>query len=138
MSSKKSRMSEHINGAVNKYISRRKLDTKRARCVSIAEMIARSVVTSAASTNNLVIFSTTNIDYTQTEQQYTAFKFWISESEDHFKPELAQLLYQKQLRMFVPMPTTDLYDFKGSIEFDFSSNNNDIEEQQRARDLSNT
>ena len=106
MSAKKSRMSEHINGAVNKYISRRKLDTKRSRCVSIAEMTSRSVVTSAASTNNIIVFSTTNIDYTQTEQQYTAFKFWISESEDHFKPELAQLLYPLFTHLYITLLTS--------------------------------
>ena len=95
MSTKKSsRMSEQISGAVSKYVARRKLDTKRlARCVTVAEMASRSVVTSAASTCNLVLFSNTGIDYSQAEAQYTAFKFWISESEDHYKPELAQLLY---------------------------------------------
>ena len=103
MSSKKSRMSEQISGAVSKYISRRKLDTKRSRCVSVAEMTSRSVMSSATSTGNLMIFSNTSIDYNQTETQYTSFKFWISESEDHYKPELAQLLYPLFTHLYITL-----------------------------------
>ena len=29
------------------------------------------------------------------------FKFWISESEDHFKPELAQLLYPLFTHLYI-------------------------------------
>jgi len=104
MSAKKhSRMSEQISGAVNRYISRRKIDTKRSRCVSVAEMTSRSVLSSASSSGNLMIFSTTNIDYSQTESQYTAFKFWISESDDHYKPELAQLLYPLFTHLYITL-----------------------------------
>ena len=106
MSSKKSRMSEQISGAVSKYISRRKLDTKRSRCVSVAEMTSRSVISSATSTGNLMIFSNTSIDYNQTETQYTSFKFWISESEDHYKPELAQLLYPLFTHLYITLLTS--------------------------------
>ena len=104
MSTKKSsRMTEQISGAVSKYISRRKLDTKRSRCVSVAELASRSVVTAAASTGNLCIFSNNGIDYGQTESQYIAFKCWIAESEDHFKPELAQLLYPLFTHLYISL-----------------------------------
>ena len=103
MSSKKSRLSEQINGAVSRYVSRRRLDTKRPRSVSVAEMTSKAVLSSATSTNNIILFSTTSIDYTQTEQQYTAFKFWISESEDHYKPELAQLLYPLFTHLYITL-----------------------------------
>ena len=104
MSTKKSsRMTEQISGTVSKYISRRKLDTKRSRCVSVTELASRSVISAATSTGNLCIFSNTGIDYAQTETQYTAFKFWISESEDHFKPELAQLLYPLFTHLYISL-----------------------------------
>ena len=94
MSTKKSsRLSEQVTGAIHKYISRRKLDTKRSRCVSLEEMTSRSVMNCAASSSNIILFSYTSIDHSMAETQYTAFKFWISESEDFYKPELAQLLY---------------------------------------------
>lgn len=88
-----SRSMEQISSAMNKYINRRRLDTKRARSVSVVEMASRSMLASATSTANLITFSSTTIDISLAENQYTGFKFWISESEDFYKPELAQLLY---------------------------------------------
>jgi len=104
MSTKRSaRASEQITSVMNKYISRRRLDTKRARSVSVAEMASMSMLASATSTANLVTFSTTNIDHSMAESQYTGFKFWISESEDHFKPELAQLLYPLFTHLYISL-----------------------------------
>ena len=40
-------------------------------------------------------------DHSAAESQYTAFKFWISESEDHYKPELAQLLYPLFTHLYI-------------------------------------
>jgi len=106
MSTKKpSRLSEQVTGAVHKYISRRKLDTKRSRCVSLEEMTSRSVMSSAASTSNIILFSYTSIDHSMAESQYTAFKFWISESEDLYKPELAQLLYPLFTHLYIALLT---------------------------------
>ena len=106
MSAKKSsRLSEQVTGAVHKYISRRKLDTKRSRCVSLEEMTSRSVMNSAASTSNIILFSYTSIDHSMAESQYTAFKFWISESEDFYKPELAQLLYPLFTHLYIALLT---------------------------------
>ena len=72
------------------------------------------VVSTATSTPNMVAFSTTAIDHAAAETQYTGdvggrfilffvagFKFWISESEDHFKPELAQLLYPLFTHLYI-------------------------------------
>ena len=106
MSAKKPpRLSEQVSGAVHKYISRRKLDTKRSRCVSLEEMTSRSVISSAASTSNIILFSYNSIDYGMAETQYTAFKLWISESEDSYKPELAQLLYPLFTHLYIALLT---------------------------------
>ena len=59
------------------------------------------MLSSAASTPNIVTFSSTTLDHTAAETQYTGFKFWISESEDHFKPELAQLLYPLFTHLYI-------------------------------------
>merc|ERR1719158_1274138 len=81
---------------------RRRLgDSKRPRSVSVAEMAALQVVSTATSTPNMVAFSTTAIDQVASETQYTGFKFWISESEDHYKPELAQLLYPLFTHLYI-------------------------------------
>ena len=40
-------------------------------------------------------------EHSTAEAQYTAFKFWISESEEHFKPELAQLLYPLFTHLYI-------------------------------------
>lgn len=71
--------------------------------MTVTELASRSVISAAASTGNLCIFSSTGIDHAQTETQYTAFKFWISESEDHFKPELAQLLYPLFTHLYISL-----------------------------------
>ena len=106
MSTKKSsRLSEQVTGAVHKYISRRKLDTKRSRCVSLEEMTSRSVMNSAASSSNIILFSYSTIDQAMAETQYTAFKFWISQSEDFYKPELAQLLYPLFTHLYIALLT---------------------------------
>ena len=44
----------------------------------------------------------TNIPLFQTHHDLCAgFKFWISESEDHYKPELAQLLYPLFTHLYI-------------------------------------
>ena len=104
MSTKRSaRASEQITSAMNKYINRRRLDTKRARSVSVADMASISMLANATSTGNLVSFSSTTIDHTMAESQYTGFKFWISESEEHYKPELAQLLYPLFTHLYISL-----------------------------------
>jgi len=96
------RASEQISTVLSKYLSRRRLgDSKRPRSVSVAEMAALQVVSTATSTPNMVAFSTTAIDQAAAEMQYTGFKFWISESEDHYKPELAQLLYPLFTHLYI-------------------------------------
>ena len=44
-----------------------------------------------------------SIDHSAAESQYTEFKFWISESEDHYKPELAQLLYPLFTHLYISL-----------------------------------
>jgi len=104
MSTKRSaRASEQITSAMNKYINRRRLDTKRARSVSLTDMASMSMLANATSTGNLVSFSSTTIDHTMAESQYTGFKIWISESEDRYKPELAQLLYPLFTHLYISL-----------------------------------
>merc|ERR1719419_1729093 len=97
------RASEQISTVLSKYlVSRRRLgDSKRPRSVSVAEMAALQMVSTATSTPNMVGFSTTTVDHAAAETQYTGFKFWISESEDHYKPELAQLLYPLFTHLYI-------------------------------------
>ena len=45
------------------------------------------------------------------------------------------MLADKKVRMFIPEPTTNLYDFKGSIDFNYASNDG---VGDRAEDLGNT
>ena len=45
------------------------------------------------------------------------------------------MLSDKKVRMFIPEPTTNLYDFKGSIDFNYASNDG---VGDRAEDLGNT
>ena len=47
--------------------------------------------------------SVPSIDHSAAESQYTEFKFWISESEDHYKPELAQLLYPLFTHLYIAL-----------------------------------
>jgi len=104
MSTKRSaRASEQITNIMNKYINKRRLDVKRTKSVSVTEMASLSVLASATSTANLISFSATAIDHSMAESQYTGFKFWISESEDHFKPELAQLLYPLFTHLYISL-----------------------------------
>ena len=89
MSAKKSsRLSEQVTGAVHKYISRRKLDTKRSRCVSLEEMTSRSVMNSAASTSNIILFSYTSIDHSMAESQYTAAESRYFEDKMQYRATL--------------------------------------------------
>jgi hypothetical protein len=61
---------------------------------SLKEMALRQVVEIETSLNDCFQFSTDGCtDPRLIEQQYTTFKLLISESPDHYKPELAQLLY---------------------------------------------
>jgi len=96
------RASEQISTVLSKYLVRRRLgDSKRPRSVTVAEMAALQMVSTATSTPNMVGFSTTTVDHAAAETQYTGFKFWISESEDHYKPELAQLLYPLFTHLYI-------------------------------------
>ena len=63
------------------------------------------MMNSAASSSNIILFSYTSIDHSMAETQYTAFKFWISESEDSYKPELAQLLYPLFTHLYIALVT---------------------------------
>ena len=47
----------------------------------------------ASSVASLALAAPPNVDPLATEQQYAKFKMWIQESQDSYKPELAQLLY---------------------------------------------
>jgi transcription initiation factor TFIID subunit 5 len=49
----------------------------------------------------MIAFSVTSIDHPAAEAQYTGFKYWISESEEHLKPELAQLLYPLFTHLYI-------------------------------------
>ena len=69
----------------------------------MSELAAAAAVDGEISTRNLLSFSTVAIDQAGVESQYTRFKVWISESADHYKPELAQLLYPLFTHLFIQL-----------------------------------
>ena len=93
---------QHVDSSVSNYLSRRHYGLKHSEMFkrkptsthSLKEMALRQVVEIETSLNDCFQFSTDGCtDPRLIEQQYTKFKLLISESPDHYKPELAQLLY---------------------------------------------
>jgi len=105
MSLKRARSSEQIQSAVKKYMSSRRYSEVRAalKTVSVAELAAAAAVDGDIANRNLLAFSTVAIDYASADLQYTKFKMWISESVDHLKPELAQLLYPLFTHLYIQL-----------------------------------
>lgn len=56
-----------------------------------------------ASSNDAVRLAAAASDPAAVEQQYSRFKFWISESPDAHKPELAQLLYPMFTHLYLEL-----------------------------------
>lgn len=99
MSNRKSR-SDMISAAVQQYLLQRGITQGREE-IGVAEYATLVTVDKETSMRNTVSFNTEKLDAAVAETEYTKFKVWISESADHYKPELAQLLYPLFTHLYI-------------------------------------
>ena len=67
------------------------------------EYALRLVLGNESSGGDAVGFTCVSAEAGPIDQQYSKFKIWISESPDHFKPELAQLLYPMFTHLYLEL-----------------------------------
>jgi len=92
MSISKKTRSDVVAASIKQYLTARGFKPSRNQ-ISVPELTTLAVVDREISIKNAVTFTADRLDPSAAETQYTKFKVWISESADHYKPELAQLLY---------------------------------------------
>lgn len=92
MSGSKRTKSDIISASIQQYLALRGIQQKKSQ-INVSELATLSVLERESSVRNLVAYSVDKLDFASAESQYSKFRVWISESKDHYKPELAQLLY---------------------------------------------
>jgi len=93
MSISKKTKTDIIAASIKKYLAARNIDQQPKLQVSLEEHALNSVIERECSLRNAISYNPDSLDYQTAETQYSNFKVWISNSPDHYKPELAQLLY---------------------------------------------
>ena len=109
---------DQVNSAVYIYLQKRnygagysdtfkRLNVPPSTTQSVHQMALRQVLENESSSNDCIQFSTCGITESRVvELQYSKFKVWISESPDHYKPELAQLLYPMFTHLYLELVTS--------------------------------
>jgi len=100
MSISKKTKADIVCASIKKYLNTRGIQPHKNQ-ISINELASMEVVERETSIRNLIAYSADKIDHETVETQYTNFKVWISESADHYKPELAQLLYPLFTHLYI-------------------------------------
>ena len=97
-------VSTDLTLSLQRYLQRRQYTTTHPEnTLTVQEYALRLVLGNESSGSDAVGFSCVSAEAGPIDQQYSKFKIWISESPDHFKPELAQLLYPMFTHLYLEL-----------------------------------
>ena len=97
-------VSTDLTLSLQRYLQRRQYTTTHPEnTLTVQEYALRLVLGNESSGGDAVGFTCVSAEAGPIDQQYSKFKIWISESPDHFKPELAQLLYPMFTHLYLEL-----------------------------------
>ena len=97
-------VSTDLTLSLQRYLQRRQYTTTHPEnTLTVQEYALRLVLGNESSGSDAVGFTCVSAEAGPIDQQYSKFKIWISESPDHFKPELAQLLYPMFTHLYLEL-----------------------------------
>ena len=97
-------VSTDLTLSLQRYLQRRQYTTTHPEnTLTVQEYALRLALGNETSSGDAVSFSCVSAEAGPIDQQYSKFKIWISESPEHFKPELAQLLYPMFTHLYLEL-----------------------------------